>query len=264
MREAPVGWQCPSCVREGARISPTVRWRPGRAGRLGVTRVTPVVIGLIVANVAMYVWQEHNRFWVATHLWLLPLGVHYQHRWWQLITSAFLHENLTHIGLNMLTLAIVGPAVEAEIGKLRFLAVYLLSAVGGSVAFYLLVPVNEYGLGASGAIFGIMGAYYVLARLRGWEVQQITGLLAINVIYGFISPGVAWQAHLGGLVVGAAVCLGLMYVPGRLGAGPGAGRRPSVRAGSATAAVVQGTAVVVAAAVVLGLLAQLPPGHVNI
>ena len=257
-----MGWQCPACVKEGARVSPTMRWRPGRAGRLGSTRITPGVIALIVANVAMYVWQQHNPAWTLDHLALQPVSVHYQHEWWQLITSAFLHENVTHIGFNMVMLAIVGPPVEAEMGTVRFLLLYLLSAVGGSVAFYLLVPLQEFGIGASGAIFGVMGAYYVIARLRGWDVQQITALVVVNIVYGFVLPGVAWQAHVGGLLVGAAVCLGLMYVPGRpaVGAASGWGRR----AGTGVASVVQAAAVVVAASVVLGLLVQLPPGHVNI
>lgn len=248
-------------------MSPTVRWRPRQGGRLGSTRITPVVIAIIVVNVLMYLWEEHDLIWVETHFALQPFAVHYQHKWYQLITSAFIHENVTHIALNMITLAIVGPPVEAEIGRLRFAALYLLAAVGGSVAFYLLVPLDEYGLGASGAIFGVMGAYFVLARLRGWEVQQITALLAINLVYSFLSPGVAWQDHLGGLAVGAVVCFGLVFRPRPSGAGwsTGPGRFSGAgRSAAGVATIVQGVAVSVATLVVLGLLAQLPPGHVNV
>lgn len=256
MREAPVGWQCPSCVREGARTSPVVRWQPSRSpgsmGRLGRTRITPVVIGLILVNVVAYLYeQRHLTFGFEAKYFLVPALVHTH--WYSLITSAFLHANGMHILLNMVSLAIVGPPVEAEMGKVRFLALYLLAAVGGSVGFYLLAPPDTAGVGASGAIFGLMGAYLVIARLRGWETRTILVLLVVNALYSF-SGGIAWQDHLGGLVTGSLVALGLMWTPGhRRSAGP-----------SDMAQVVQGLAVVIAGAVVLGLLVQIPPGHVNL
>jgi membrane associated rhomboid family serine protease len=240
MHEAPVGWQCSSCVREGHRISPTVRWRPRSPGRLGATRITPIVIALIVANVAVYVWEETNFNRAEQRFALWPNGVYYEHQWYRLITSAFLHANFEHIALNMVTLAIIGPAVEAEVGAVRFLAMYLLAAVGGSVAYDILAPSASVGLGASGAIFGIMGAYYVLARLRRWDVQTITGLLIVNIVFSFTVSGVAWQAHLGGLVAGSATCFGLVATPRSWGPRP-----------SEVAQIVQGAAVV------------MPVGHVN-
>ena len=253
MREAPVGWQCSSCVREGARRSPVVRWRPSTAGgRLGNTRVTPVVIALIVINVVAYLYEIHHRTYsFESKYFLVPALVH--SHWYSLISSAFLHDpnNVAHILLNMVSLAIVGPPVEAEVGRVRFLVLYMLAAVGGSVGFYLLAPANSVGVGASGAIFGLLGAYFVIARLRGWPTQQVVALLVINVLYSF-SGGIAWQAHLGGLVVGALAALGLMWTPGRVG-------RPSE-----VAQAVQGLAVAIAGAVVLGLLVQIPPGHVNV
>ncbi|MBV9661233.1 MAG: rhomboid family intramembrane serine protease [Acidimicrobiales bacterium] len=252
MREAPVGWQCTRCVREGARLSPTIRWRPRSPGRLGATRITPVVVALIVVNVVIFIWEETNLIQAENRFGIWPYGVHYRHQWYRLITNAFLHTGPEHIILNMLTLAIIGPAVEAEIGPVRFLAVYLLSAVGGAVCFELVAPINHSGVGASGAIFGVMGAYYVLARLRHWDVQSITGLLVINVIFSFAVPGVGWQTHLGGLVVGGAVCFGLVVTPRSWG-------RPSE-----LVQVVQGLAVLIASAAVLGLLATLPVGHVNL
>lgn len=223
----------------------------GSMGRLGNTRVTPVVIALIVVNVVAYLYEErHLNFAFESKYFLIPLLVH--SHWYSLITSAFLHASGTHILLNMISLAIVGPPVEAEMGRVRFLALYLLSAVGGSVGFYLLAPSNEMGVGASGAIFGLLGAYFVIAKLRGWSTQPILVLLVINVLYSF-SGGIAWQDHLGGLVTGALVALGLMWTPGRGRLG-----RPSE-----TAQVVQGMAVVIAGVVVLALLLQIPPGHVN-
>lgn len=254
MREAPVGWQCASCVKEGHRTAPVVRWRPspGSMGRLGNTRVTPMVVALIVVNVVAYLYeQRHLTIAFESKYFLLPALVH--SHLYSLITSAFLHASGMHILLNMVSLAIVGPPVEAEVGRVRFLVIYLLSALGGSVAFYLLAPSNELGVGASGAIFGLLGAYFVIAKLRGWPTQSILALLVVNVIYSF-TGGIAWQDHLGGLVMGCLATLGLMWSPG------------STRYGrsSETAQVVQGLAVVVAGVVGLALLLQIPPGHVNL
>jgi membrane associated rhomboid family serine protease len=142
-----------------------------------------------------------------------PIGVHFYHQWYRLITSAFLHANAEHILFNMIMLAIVGPPVEAELGKARFLLLYLLGALGGSVGSYLLGPPNEVGIGASGAIFGVMGAYFVIARRRGWEVRSIVALIAINLALSFISPLIDWRDHLGGLVVGTLVCFGMLASP---------------------------------------------------
>jgi membrane associated rhomboid family serine protease len=246
MREAPVGWQCAACVHEGHRQAPVVRWRPqGGAGRLGRTRVTPVVIALIAVNVVAFVFEERAHFdeYLVAHYFLVPDLVH--QRPLMLITSAFLHVSVVHILLNMATLAIVGPAVEAEVGSPRFALLYLLAALGGSVGFYLLAPANEAGAGASGAIFGLMGAYFVLARMRGWETQTITVLLVVNIAFSF-SGGIAWQAHLGGLVTGVLVTLGLVWHPAGLG-------RPT-----AVAQGVQAVAVAVAAVAVLAALLQVP------
>lgn len=253
MREAPVGWQCASCVRDGARRSPVVRWRPSAGagvGPLGRVRVTPAVIALIVVDVVVFLWQQRHPSFTLKYA-LLPFYVHYDHRWYELITSAFLHENYTHILLNMLTLAIIGPAVEHELGVPRFIGLYLLAAVGGSVGYYLLAPQNVYGLGASGAIFGLMGAYLVLAARRRWEIQTILTLLLVNVAFSF-TGGVAWQDHLGGLVVGSLACLGMVWVPRHVG-------RPTE-----IAEMVQALAVAVVVMIALGVLVQLPPGHVNI
>jgi membrane associated rhomboid family serine protease len=265
MREAPVGWQCPSCVKQGARVSPTIRWRPSAPGRLGNTRLTPVVTALIVTNVAVFLWEQVSGTTIYTiagfrflcnraqcEYAMSPLAVHHG-QWYRLITAAFLHEGWEHIILNMITLAIVGPAVEAELGKARFLALYLLAAVGGSIASYLLSSQYELGLGASGAIFGVMGAYYVLARSRRWDLSAITGLLVVNLILGFAVSGIDWRAHLGGLITGAVVCLGFDRLS--LGASRAHGRGAEIAGGAA---------VVASAVVVLTLLSLLPPGHVNL
>ena len=253
MREAPVGWQCTSCVREGARVSPSVRWQPRRQGTLGATRITPAVIAIIAINVAIYGYEAGHPAFEAKY-WLVPFEVHYMGRWFQLITSAFLHASVEHIALNMITLAIVGPPVEAAIGRTRFVVVYLLAAFGGGVAFYLFAPINEAGLGASGAIFGVMGAYYDLARARRWETQTITVLLVLNLVFSFAVPGIAWQAHLGGIVVGSAACAGLLF----------RGRRPADFQPSGVALILQAAVVAVVGVAALSALSLLAPGQIHL
>ena len=265
MREAPVGWQCARCVHQDSKRAPVTRWRPTTRGRLGNTRLTPVVLTLIIINVAVYIWEMASHAGVYVYrgvgipcanlaecryaLW--PTAVH-QGQWYRLFTAAFLHANFEHILFNMIALAIVGPSVEAELGKGRFIIVYLLSAVGGSVASYLLSSANELGLGASGAIFGLMGSYFVLARRRGWEVRTILALIVINLVIGFASTSIDWRAHLGGMITGAVVTLGL------------ARSADARRTAGAGTELVIGAATAVAVIAVLAVLTQLPPGHVNL
>jgi membrane associated rhomboid family serine protease len=260
MREAPVGWQCARCVRQDSRRAPVTRWRPTSRGRLGSTRLTPVVLTLIAINVAVFIWEQSNYDNIVSRFGMLAnaitfqgqlVGVH-NGQWYRLFTAPFLHANFEHILFNMVTLAIVGAPVEAELGKGRFSALYLLSALGGSVSSYLLSPPNELGVGASGAIFGLMGAYFVLARRRRWDVSTIAVLIVLNLVIGFASSTIDWRAHLGGLVTGALVTLGLSHAA------------DIRRAGSRAVEVAAGAAVTLAAAGVLGALALLPPGHVNL
>jgi membrane associated rhomboid family serine protease len=268
MTEAPVGWQCRRCVREGARQSPVRRWQPARGGagygRLGATRMTPMVIALIAINVAAYVWEMSSKpaalvvggqfagvcpHRVECNYGLLPFAVH-QGQWYRLITGAFLHANIEHIAFNMFTLAIVGAPIEAELGRARFLALYFVSALGGSVGSYLISNPDQIGVGASGAIFGLMGAYFVIARRRRWDSSAILGLILINLLISFASTGIDWRAHLGGLVTGAIVGLAMT----RSSKGWQLGRAGEMALGVGAA---------VAMGAVLSLLATLPPGQLS-
>lgn len=265
MREAPVGWQCARCVHEDSRRAPVSRWRPANRGRLGNTRVTPVVLTLIVINVVVYIWEMASHAGryvyqgvpypcgntVECRFAMWPAAVHHG-QWYRLLTAPFLHANIEHILFNMVTLAIVGSPVEAELGKARFSVLYLLSALGGSVASYLLSSANELGVGASGAIFGLMGAYFVLARIRGWEIANIGALIVVNLVIGFASSTIDWRAHLGGMITGAVVTLGFAR-------SADARRRAGSGVEVATVAVTSAAAVAVLVALTL-----LPPGHVNL
>jgi membrane associated rhomboid family serine protease len=220
-RAAAVGFQCVDCVNETKRTTPAVRTVYGGAVASGKPMVT---FAIIAACALLFVLQ-----------WVIPGGAVFRNlayasvfatpeygvfQPWRMITSAFLHSQsfLLHIVINMYTLWIFGQALEPLLGRIRFLAVYLLSAIGGSVGYLLLTPVLPEGgpvgvVGASGAIFGLFGAMLVVQRHRGGETRQLWVLIAINGVIGFMVPQIAWQAHLGGLVTGALCAAAIAYIP---------------------------------------------------
>jgi membrane associated rhomboid family serine protease len=126
---------------------------------------------------------------------------------WQMLTAAFLHDwsSPLHLLFNMYTLYIFAQVLEPMLGKVRFFALYLIAAFGGSVAVLVFGDPASTVVGASGAIFGLMGAYFILLRAIGERSGQLMGLIAINLVFSFLNPGISWQAHIGGLVVGGIV-----------------------------------------------------------
>jgi membrane associated rhomboid family serine protease len=139
---------------------------------------------------------------------------------WRFITAAFLHSpsSFLHIAFNMYALWLLGPYLEQLMGRLRFGALYLVAALGGSVGYLLLADPHSISwlrptVGASGAVFGLFGAIVVVHRRLGRQLGQMVVIIAINGVIGFLVPGIAWQAHLGGLLTGAAVAAVLAYAP---------------------------------------------------
>jgi membrane associated rhomboid family serine protease len=218
-----VGHQCVECIKEGGR---TVRQPSGVFGGRAVSDslVTWVLVGV---NVAFYLVE-----------WAYPKIVDYlamtgrfpdsalnqvigvaEGQYYRLLTSAFLHEpgftgfGPAHIIFNMWALIIVGPPLERLLGRVRYLAVYLLSALGGSVMFYFLAPPASVALGASGAIFGLFGAWFVVSRRLRVDVRGILFLIAINLALPLFLGGIAWQAHVGGLITGGLVTAAYAYAP---------------------------------------------------
>ena len=124
---------------------------------------------------------------------------------YRLLTAAFVHENLTHLVFNMAALVVMGPPVEEAFGAKRFIAFYLLAALGGSVLSFLIGPVYEAGIGASGAIFGVFGAWFSLARAQRSHTGAIVLLIGIVLAYSFYEPNIDWRAHVGGLATGVVL-----------------------------------------------------------
>jgi membrane associated rhomboid family serine protease len=218
LRPAAVGHQCVDCIRSGNRGSRVA------AGRFGgrVTTNAKVTWTLVAINIACYIAELVHPSFISDGIMVGQYGPVYgvaDGQWYRLITSAFLHERLgsglgiLHIAFNMWALIIVGPPLERVLGRLRFLAVYLVSALGGSVLYYLIAPATAEALGASGAIFGLFGAYFVMARRLRVDARQIMFLIVLNLVIGFIVPNIGWQAHVGGLIAGAALTAAYAYTP---------------------------------------------------
>lgn len=128
---------------------------------------------------------------------------------WRLVTSIFVHLSILHLLFNMYSVFVFGPMMERMLGRARFAALFLLSGLAGSVAVLLIAPATPVA-GASGAIFGLLGAYFVIQRHLGGNNIQLLVVIGINLIISFVIPGIAWQAHIGGLIVGALI--GLIFV----------------------------------------------------
>jgi membrane associated rhomboid family serine protease len=250
MRDASVGQQCVECVGQGARST-----RQPRTAFGGVPAAGAVVTWTLLAiNVAVFLvtWVRPG---IVTDLELFgyartspagPLHGVAAGEWYRLITSAFLAPatGLNGLGFldilfNMWALVFVGPSLEGLLGRLRFLAVYLLSAVGGGVMYYILVPPTHPALGASGAIFGLFGAWFVVSRRLRLDTRGIVALIAINLALSFFfHNAIAWQDHIGGLLTGALLTAAFAYAPRR--------NRAAVQAAATVAVAVAIVAVVVA------------------
>ena len=216
-RPAAVGIQCVDCVREGQKSIRMPRTQFGAPVTPGGRPV--VTLGIVVICAAVWLLQQVSPG-VTRDLAFVPyLGASEP---WRFLTAAFAHSpgQILHILFNMYALWILGQYLEPLLGRVRFAILYLVSAFGGSVGYLLLaspptLPLTQAGInnsnwvvsmvGASGAVFGLFGALLVLNRHLGRSSGPMFGVLAINAVLGFVVPGIAWQAHLGGLLTGVAL-----------------------------------------------------------
>lgn len=218
LREASVGYQCVDCVNEGRR---GVRRATTVAGAAPSTRsvVVPVLIAL---NLAIFLWTVvqagslgRNDLSQLFAEWALIPGAVQDGEWWRVLTSGFLHFGPIHLVFNMLALWVLGRDMEAVLGRVRFLAVYMVALLGGSAAVMLFYGPGATVAGASGAVFGLMGGLVVVLRRMRVPAGQVIGLIIVNVVISFIIPQISIVGHLGGLVVGAVTTAALVYAPPR-------------------------------------------------
>ncbi|RSM84486.1 rhomboid family intramembrane serine protease [Kibdelosporangium aridum] len=232
LREASVGYQCVDCVNEGRR---TQRRAVTVAGAELNTK--PIVMPiLLLLNVAVFALTAAQAQSITNNQFSYPfeLGVLYPPavaggEWWRLITNGFLHYGVIHLVVNMVSLYIVGRDLEMLFGRVRFLALYLVALLGGSVMVFLFDPetasqtstgrvVVDYGFtaGASGAIFGLMGALAVAVFRLKLPIAPALGIIALNLVFTFTIANISIFGHIGGLITGAAVALGFLYPPAKI------------------------------------------------
>jgi membrane associated rhomboid family serine protease len=232
MNDAPVGFQCPICIREGRSSQPRTV-----SGARMVAKPGVISYLLIAANVAVYLLHgtgdAHKGNWA---LW--PVAVRYSNDYYRLFSAGFVHFGFVHIAFNMLALFFVGPQLEAVLGRVRFTALYFVSLGGASALSYLLLPPNSLGGGASGAIFGLMGGLFVVSRRLNLDTRQLTGWIVYSLVFSFL-PGlnIDWRGHIGGLITGSAVTWALVHAPKR--------HRGLIQAGAVLLGLVVAVAVVV-------------------
>jgi len=218
MTTTAVGMRCPECSRQRTPVK-TLR---------STARQPEVTLALIAINVAAFIaegnltltGQASNSVFEKGAL-LGSLAGHPDQgvahgQWWRVITGGFLHEGLLHIAFNMYVLYVLGQMLEPALGRLRFAAIYFISLLAGSLGALIVTP-HSFTVGASGAVFGLMGAAAVEMRSRQIPVMQsgVGGLIVINLIISFTLPGISWGGHVGGLIGGAlaavAIQLGNRY-----------------------------------------------------
>jgi membrane associated rhomboid family serine protease len=207
MTTTPVGMRCPECAKQGTKVM-----------RLREIAARPrVTYALIAINVVVFL-TEKGQFTISgsgiygkviNEGFLDRETIHIGHQYWRLVSSGFLHENFLHIGFNMYLLYLLGLMLEPAIGSVRFAAVYFTALLAGSCG--ALIATAAPSLGASGAVFGLMGAMVVELRARRLSVMEsgIGGLIVINLIFSFALANISVGAHIGGLIGGALAGLAL-------------------------------------------------------
>jgi membrane associated rhomboid family serine protease len=221
MTQGPVGIRCPDHASAGGKApAPT---RVARSATRSLSAYGPfITFGLIGLNVGVFVLGlllggEIN----GTGSWIYEKGVLVstavdssgqvigvsEGEWWRLITATFLHYGLVHLGMNMLVLWFIGPPLEEYFGHWRYLLIYVVSGLAGSAGALVWSP-NALTVGASGAIWGIMGAALVLEARRIWVFGgQAMGLVVFNLAITFLIPGISIGGHIGGLIGGGLCAL---------------------------------------------------------
>jgi membrane associated rhomboid family serine protease len=238
MRDAAVGFHCPDCLAEGNRSVRTARTAYGGLRPTNAAATSMVLIALNVAVWVAILVTGGGASRLVDLLGLRPNGLcllgaggfdtgeavcraqggewlpgFVDGAYWQVLTSGFTHVTIFHIGFNMLALWVIGPQLELALGRIRFLALYLLALLSGSTVVLWASAEYQLTLGASGAIYGLFAALLVVARRVGGDMRSLWALIAVNVFITFAVPNISWQGHLGGFVGGAAVAAILVYAP---------------------------------------------------
>ncbi|MET9824333.1 MULTISPECIES: rhomboid family intramembrane serine protease [unclassified Streptomyces] len=226
MVNASVGFHCPDCaagrtpgVTGPAPSASRPRTLAGGTVAADPHLVTKILIGI---NVAVFIAVQAlpSSFlgdMVLIGRWppvpFVPTEGVAEGEWYRLVTTVFTHQEIWHIGFNMISLWFLGGPLEAALGRSRYLALYLVSGLAGSALTYLLASPTTATLGASGAVFGLFGATAALVRRLNADMRPVAVLLVINLIFTFTWGNIAWQAHIGGLVAGVLIGFAMLHAP---------------------------------------------------
>ena len=235
MTPTPVGMRCPDCAGQRTKV------RTARS----ITGEPNVTYALIAINVAAFLAQM-----LAAGSGRARSGSVYENgvlfgpwvdegEWWRLVSSGFLHADPIHLLLNMVVLYFLGQLLEPALGPVKFVAVYFTSLLAGSLGVMLLEPASA-AVGASGAVYGLMGATVVIMRDRGIPVMQtfIGPLIIINLLFTLAIPGISIGAHLGGLVGGGIAALLILQADRRRSTALGLAACALIAVGSFAGAIV--------------------------
>ncbi|MFF9575020.1 rhomboid family intramembrane serine protease [Streptomyces rubiginosohelvolus] len=250
MVSASVGFQCPDCVRQGSGTghhpaASRPRTLAGGSMAADPRLVTKILLGINLAVFLLVTVRPGlvgdltllGRAWDPSPPPGSVEGVA-EGQWYRLVTSMFLHQEVVHLGFNMLGLWWLGGQLEAALGRSRYLALYLLSGFAGSALTYLIAAQNQPSLGASGAVYGLFGATAVLMRRMNYDMRPVLVLLALNLVFTFTWGGIAWEAHVGGLIAGVAIAVGMVHAPRE--------RRTAVQTGTCALVLLASLGIVVA------------------
>jgi membrane associated rhomboid family serine protease len=217
MSFGPVGIRCPDHASAGGKVASPKRTARRASASLSAQGpfVTFVLIGI---NVGVFMLQLVMGSGIGVDQgWIYENGVLFgplvaEGEWWRLVTSAFLHGNILHLGMNMLVLWLIGPPLEDYLGHSRYALLYLVSGLAGAAGALVWSPLSPV-VGASGAIWGIMGAALILEWRKIYVFGgQAMGLVVFNLVFTFLIPGISIGGHIGGLVGGGLVALAFMYL----------------------------------------------------
>ncbi len=213
---ASVGFHCRACLEQARQTAPTRMPRTVAGARAGGRPVAS--LALIAVNTAIFLLtavQARSAMDLSGSAWylrggLIPAEVA-SGEYWRLVTAGFLHGNLIHIAANMISLYVLGLPLERILGRTRFLVIYLVSLLGASASVMLFSAPVSLTIGASGAVYGLMGALLVTFKRLGYDLRQLVVLVVINIYITFQFAGISWQGHLGGLLVGAVLGAAMVY-----------------------------------------------------
>jgi membrane associated rhomboid family serine protease len=173
-------------------------------------------IGLITIICGFFLWQKIDDTTI-NNFFLPPLAdLQATGQWYRLVTVGLMHDQLSdlpyHLAFNMLALHSLGTQIEALLGKTKFLIIFFISLLAGSITSALFLPINGYSIGASGAVFGLFGAILVIYKRYGADLKSTLITVGLNLAIGFTIPGIDWRAHVGGLLGGAVVTMVIVRI----------------------------------------------------